>query len=139
MSLKTSLRLLRTSPAHISYGFAVVKALLLVCLVAAFDDMVCGHCGIEGPLIVIALCIAVDAVHFIRDRRRGFDQPWRWQIMIAVYALLTALAVGLWVVVRRGLDSGQSTDEYLYLARRGCGCGRLIPGGYVAGEGRIHR
>lgn len=99
MSLQTTIHTLRTSPAHVSYGFAVFKALLFVILAASLEDMVCGHCGIEAPLAVITVCAVSDAVHFIRDRIRGFDQPWRWPVMVAVYILLIVLVWGLWVVV----------------------------------------
>lgn len=100
MSIHRTWNTLHNSPSHRSYLFSIIKALLLVLYFVSLEDLVCGYCGIEEPLIVVGLCIATDIVHWIRNRRRGLDPPWRWQRMVAVYVLMVLVVVGLWMIVR---------------------------------------
>lgn len=102
MSASTVLDTLRNSSSHRIYVFAVIRILLAVCLVAAYDDQVCGYCGVEGPLIVVGLFVLTDVARGIWCRRRGLDPVGNRWASVAAYALMALFAVGLGMVAGRG-------------------------------------
>lgn len=99
MPASSVLDTLRNSSSHRIYVFAIIRILLAVCLVAAYDDQVCGYCGAEGPLIVVGLFVLTDIARGIWCRRRGLDPVGnRWARVLA-YLLMALFAVGLGAVI----------------------------------------